>query len=257
MANEKTKTNIFRIDRQSRRHRMNVSGPVRFFIVIVAVIFLMSIFFRVEVISVEGNRHYTDSEIINAVDIEEGDNLFFFDRFAAVGRAFSKLPYIDQLTISRSLPNRVTITVEESEALACIVVGDEYWTLDENCKILGKATEEELEDLIMITGIDPGTLMIGEKLVTKDGDEELVAFLARVLFNIEERGLKNGVTYVSFDNPKNVKFDYLDNFTVVFGGSDNIDYRFGMLMSAFSQLTLNDVGVVDVSSITGVHFTPG
>ena len=60
MANEKTKTSIFRIDRQSRRHRMNVSGPVRFFIVIVAVIFLMSIFFRVEVISVEGNRHYTE-----------------------------------------------------------------------------------------------------------------------------------------------------------------------------------------------------
>ena len=74
MANEKTKTNIFRIDRQSRRHRMNVSGPVRFFIVIVAVIFLMSIFFRVEVISVEGNRHYTDSETINAVAIDAGQN---------------------------------------------------------------------------------------------------------------------------------------------------------------------------------------
>ena len=46
------------------------SGPMMFFLVIVAVIFVMSVFFRVSDIQVEGNTHYTDEEIIRAIDIE-------------------------------------------------------------------------------------------------------------------------------------------------------------------------------------------
>ena len=65
------------------------SGPMMFFLVIVAVIFVMSVFFRVSDIQVEGNTHYTDEEIIRAIDIEEGDNLFFFDRFAILINRFS------------------------------------------------------------------------------------------------------------------------------------------------------------------------
>ena len=57
------------------------SGPLMFFIIIVSVVFVLSVFLRVSDIRVEGNSHYTDEEIIRAIDIEEGDNLFFFDRF--------------------------------------------------------------------------------------------------------------------------------------------------------------------------------
>lgn len=119
------------------------SGPMMFFLVIVAVIFVMSVFFRVSDIQVEGNTHYTDEEIIRAIDIEEGDNLFFFDRFAALSRVFAKLPYVEEVSVERKLPNKVTITVKESQALAYIVLGDEDWTIDHSCKVLGKATEDE------------------------------------------------------------------------------------------------------------------
>ena len=87
------------------------SGPLMFVVVIVAAIFVMSVFFRVSDIQVRGNVHYTDEEIIRAIDIEEGDNLFFFDRFAAIGRVFSKLPYIEQVSVERNLPNKVVVTV--------------------------------------------------------------------------------------------------------------------------------------------------
>ena len=73
--------------------RTGLSGPVTFAILVVAIIFVLSIFLRVSEIYVEGNEHYTDEEIIRAIDIEEGDNLFFFDRFGAISRVFAKLPY--------------------------------------------------------------------------------------------------------------------------------------------------------------------
>ena len=105
------------------RRRRGFSRPLIFVVVVVAAIFVLSLFFRVEDIRVEGNTHYTDEEIIRAIDIEEGDNLFFFDRFAAISRVFSKLPYIEEVTLKRALPNRITITVEESTAMAYLILG--------------------------------------------------------------------------------------------------------------------------------------
>lgn len=135
------------------RRRSSISAPLMFVIVEVALIFVMSVFFRVSDIEVTGNSHYTDSEIIQAIDIEEGDNLFFFDRFAALSRVFAKLPYIEEVSVERKLPNKVIIEVTESSALAYLSLGDEDWTIDHNGKVLGKATEDEIGDLIAIRGI--------------------------------------------------------------------------------------------------------
>ena len=232
------------------------SGPIMFFLVIVAVIFVMSVFFRVSDIQVVGNSHYTDEEIIRAIDIEEGDNLFFFDRFAALSRVFAKLPYIDEVTVERSLPNRVIITVTESEALAFIVLGEENWTIDHNCKILGKANDDELQGLIPIEGISPGTLMIGETLETADQNTEIVDYIAQVLDQFEARGLYNEVGRVDFSDPRHVEFTYQDKYTVRIGDSSRVEYKFGMLVSALSQLLEGDVGIINVEDGNTVRFSP-
>ena len=109
----------------SRRRKTGVSALLTFLVVIMAVIFVMSVFFRVTDIQVEGNEHYTDEEIIKAVVIEKGDNLFFFDRIAATSRVFAKLPYIEEVSVERQLPNKVIISVQECKALAYLQVGDE------------------------------------------------------------------------------------------------------------------------------------
>lgn len=239
-----------------RELTQSVSGPIMFFLVIVAVIFVMSVFFRVSDIQVRGNSHYTDEEIIRAIDIEEGDNLFFFDRFAALSRVFAKLPYIDEVTVERSLPNRVIITVTESQALAYIVLGEENWTIDHNCKVLGKANDDELRGLIPILGISPGTLMIGETLETADGDEQIVDFIAAVLEQLEGRGLYTRVGRVDFSDPEQVEFTLGDKYTVRIGNSSAIDYKFGMLISVLSQLLEGDVGIINVSDGNTAHFSP-
>ena len=222
----------------------SVSGPIMFFLVIVSVIFVMSVFFRVSDIQVRGNTHYTDEEIIRAIDIEEGDNLFFFDRFAALSRVFAKLPYIDEVSVERSLPNRVIITVSESQALAYIVLGEENWTIDHNCKVLGKAN------------ISPGTLMIGEPLQTADGDERIVNFIAEVLDQLEGRGLYTRVGRVDFSDVNNVEFTLDNKYVVRIGNGNNVEYKFGMLISVLSQLLEGDVGIINVSDGNTAHFSP-
>ena len=181
--------------------KRSVSGAIlTFAIVVIATVFLMSVFLRISDISVVGNEHYTDEEIIKAIDIEQGDNLFFFDRFAAISRVFAKLPYVEEVSVSRQLPDKVVITVQECKALAYIAVGDENWTIDHSCKVLGKATDNELGDLIRVEGIDPGTLLIGEKLTTADGDDTAVTFLSDVLYQVQNRDLTGHIKNMDFSD---------------------------------------------------------
>lgn len=238
---------------RGRRHS-TISPPLMFVIVIVAIIFVMSVFFRVSDIEVVGNAHYSDTEIIRAIDIEEGDNLFFFDRFAAISRVFAKLPYIEEVTVVRKLPSKVTIEVTESTALAYIALGDEMWTMDHNCKVLGKATQEEVSTLVQIEGIDPGTLLIGEQLTTSSGDEQIIEQLAEILYQVQERGLTNKTTLIEFISSSDVELSYGGRFTVKLGDGTDIEHKFGMLVSVLGKLGTGDVGLIDLSSGNKAHF---
>ncbi len=238
------------------RKRGGLNAILGFLVIVVAVIFVMSVFFRVSDIRVEGNEHYTDQEIINASGIEEGDNLFFFDKFSALSRAYTKLPYLEEVTVDRRLPNRVTINVVECKAMAYLSVGDEQWTIDHNCKVLGKAVETELGDLIPIYGIEPGTLMIGEKLERADDNEEMVDYLAFLLLELQERGIAAETRRIDFTDPYRVSFALGEKYNVIVGGPMKLDHKFAMLFSVLNQLKEGDAGTIDVSDGSTAHFIP-
>ena len=238
------------------RRRRGFSRPLIFVVVIVAAIFLLSIFFRVEEIRVEGNTHYTDEEIIRAIDIEEGDNLFFFDRFAAISRVFSKLPYIEEVSLKRALPNRITISVTESTALAYLILGDEEWTMDHHCKILGKAAEGETDQLVAIVNFNPGTLFIGERLTTADGEEAPVEYLQEILFQLEGRGLTQNIDRIDFENMNSPEIVYNGRFTIVMGGYAQVADKFAMLSGVLETLKEGDMGIVDLSDARTARFSP-
>ena len=239
------------------KRRRGFSRPLTFIVVIVTAIFVMSLFFRVEEIEVEGNTHYTDEEIIRAIEIEEGDNLFFFDRFAAVGRVFAKLPYVEEVSVKRALPNHVTISVRESTALAYLILGEEQWTMDHNCKILGKATEEETATLLPIQNFDPGTLFIGERLESGDeDDEESVPYLAEILQELEGRGMIADAMRLNFEDIRNPELSYGGKYTVLLGPYVAVDQKFSMLQGVLETLKEGDTGIIDLSDGRTAHFSP-
>ncbi len=240
-----------------KSRKRTVSGAIlTFAVVVIAIVFLMSVFLRISDISVEGNEHYTDDEIIKAIDIEQGDNLFFFDRFAAISRVFAKLPYVEEVAVTRQLPNKVVVTVQECKALAYIAVGDENWTIDRSCKVLGKATDSELESLIRIEGLNPGTLLIGERLTSADGDEDIIVFISDVLHQIQARGMSGRILSLDFSDPLGASMQYGTRFTVIIGGKSQVNHKFAMLESVLEQLKDGDSGIINVSDGSAAHFVP-
>ena len=71
---------------------------------------------------------------------------------------------MDKAKVTRALPNRVTITIQESSAMAYVQADDGYWVVDQNCKLLKSVTESELTGLARVDGITPVESKVGEVL---------------------------------------------------------------------------------------------
>ncbi len=238
-----------------RKKRSVLFAPISFLIICAALVFGMSVFFRVSGIEVEGNSIYTKEEIIEASGIEEGDNLFFINRFTAISRIFSKLPYVETAVINRSLPNKLVIIVNESRAIAWVSAEDGAWAIDRNCKLLSKVTADEQRRLIRIDGLTPIAPEAGQIIAPGEAESPKIGYLSAILTQIDTLNLRDRITYIDISGISNPLFDYLRRFTVKLGANENVEYKFQCLLSAVDALSEGDRGTLDLSIDKRAHLT--
>lgn len=238
-----------------RKKRSALYAPLSFIIICAALVFGLSVFFRVSGIEVRGNSLYTSEEIIEAAGIQEGDNLFFINRFTAYSRIYSRLPYVENAYISRSLPNKVVIEVTESQAIAYVTAEDGCWAIDRSCKLLSRADEESIRDLIRIDGLTPIAPAEGEIIAPGESETPKVDYLAQILGQIYALDLRGSVTCIDMSNVASPSFDYLGRFTVKLGAEDDTAYKFQVLISAVDSLAEGDSGTIDLSIDKRAHFS--
>lgn len=253
-ANDKMK----KIAGSRERFTKNVSlrKPTSFFLVIVAIIFLMSISFKISKVEVSGNKIYSEDEIISASGIYSGDSLFFINRIAAGSRVVVKLPYVDAVAITRTLPNKVTIVVQESQAIGYTEISGEYWTISQSAKYLAKIDAAAAQSLARIGGLTLENPVVGEELKAKEGDEAKLSYLKDIMYQIQTRALVADISSIDVGNEANPEISYQNRFTVQLGENDNTEFKFGKMLSAISQLGADDAGIMDLSEGDKVYFNP-
>ena len=240
---------------RKKKKRNVFYAPLAFIVVCAALVFGLSVFFRVSGIEVQGNSLYTAEEIVEASGIEEGDNLFFINRFSAVSRIHSKLPYVEKAVIDRSLPNKLVIVVSESKAIAYLSAEDGIWAIDRSCKLLGKVSGEELNGLIRIEGLTAIAPEAGQIVAPGESESPKVKYLASILTQMESLGMRGSVSYIDINGIVNPFFDYLGRFTVKLGTDEDLEYKFQLLLSAVDALTEGDRGTLDLSIDKRAHLT--
>lgn len=243
---------------ENDRPRINLSfkKPATFFLIIASIILIMSVFFKIGKIDVQGNSVYTDKEIIDASGIQTGDNLFFMNRIAAGSRVVVKLPYVDAVTITRGLPNRVSIIVEESSAVGYVAVKDELWTVNRTGKFLGTVSRDDAVYMARITGITVTSAAVGESIVPAENEQEKFEYLVDILDQIQGRGLTSKINSIDISDVDNPSIDFDNRYTIRLGENDNTEYKFGKFIAAMEQLSANDAGTLDVSEGNTVEFNP-
>lgn len=253
-------TNDYFSKKQKLQERVKKRGdlkkPGTFFLIIAAIIFLMSISFKISKIEVSGNALYSDKEVISASGIQKGDNLFFINRIAAGSRVVVKLPYVDSVAITRTLPNRVTIVVQESNAIGYVVAGEEYWTISQSGKFLDKINADDTKDIARISGLTVKNPAAGEIISPAEGEEGKFEYLLDIMYQIQTRGMVGDISSIDVGNEANPEIGYQNRFSVKFGEMDNTEYKFGKMLSAIEQLGADDAGSMDLSDGDKVFFNP-
>lgn len=241
--------------RKKKKKTSALFAPLSFLIICVALVFGMSVFFRVSSIGVEGNAIYSPEEVIEASGIEKGDNLFFINQFSAISRIYSKLPYVEKAAIDRHLPNKLTIVVMESRAVAWVAAEDGNWAIDRSCKLLGKVEAAEQQSLIRIDGLTPIAPEAGKYIAPGEEETPKVNYLAAILQQVDTLDLRGDISYIDISGITNPSFDYLGRFVVKLGSNENLEYKFQCLLSAVEALNEGDRGTLDLSIDKRAHLT--
>lgn len=131
-----------------------VSSPLGFYWL------LTSPRFAISGVEVRGRGWLSDAEARALAGIEPGENLFRLDT-EAVARRLERLPRIRSAQVIRSLPNRVTVLIEERQPFTLAVLAGRLYWLDEEGVVLGPEPLAVAPGLPVITGLGRETPVDG------------------------------------------------------------------------------------------------
>lgn len=213
----------------------------------------VAIFFKIRRIEVVGNRRYTFDQICSSAEIEIGDNLIFINKFEKISNIFSRLPYVDEIKMSRRLPDTLLIEVKECVAVAAFGDGSSYWLISEDGKVLEQLRQLPKEHLILVEGSSLKSPQPGEKArIVGDEEDGEMRFSAMVdaLEAIIASGIAGDVDELSIEKVYNVELRYQGRFRVRLGMPEHLAYKIDCLKEIVDgYLGPGDRGIIDLSEL--------
>ena len=233
--------------------------------VVVAVFLGLSVFFRVDTITVAGADKYTPWMIRQASGVETGDGLLSISEARVASRIISGLPYIDEVKVSRKLPGTVEIQVTELQVTYSIEDENGGWWLISSSgraieavsleKALGYTRVEGLairtptagEQVQALPGkiIDPGEGTAVEMDQT-DADQQLAALVA-IMTGLERSRIIGEITVIDVTTITDLRLEYPQLLTVRLGDDKQLEYKISYLAAAVEKLEANQSGELDLT----------
>lgn len=223
-------------------------------VVCCAIFFAMTIFFKIQKITVTGDNPYSDEDVIAASGVQIGENTFFLNKFAAIAKIYQECPYIDTTVMRRHLPSELEIAVTRCVGIAQIEYGGFPYIIDKNGKILGQKTADDTNRYINVLGCEPNTMEIGKYIDFLQKEKEKT--LLNVLLMAQKYGIIEQIENVNIEKLYNLTFEYTDRFTVQLGSAEKMEDKFKLLLAVESELASAERGTIDISDTENIRFRP-
>ena len=206
--------------RGRRRNRGRFGGLYKLLsilLIFAAILAGCVVFFRVGTVLVEGQSRYSGEEIVAASGVTEGENLLLLNKNQISWNIYTSLPYVDQVSMSRKLPDTLVIHVTESTPAAWVASGGRRWLLDSSCKVLEAGGETLTEGVAQVLGLTPVPPTVGAKLAVEPEQQAKRERLEAFLKAIRDRQMTGSLTsFIDLTSENEIRFGYGDNLTVVF-----------------------------------------
>lgn len=187
---------------------------------------------------IQGDTKYDLNEIINAAGIRTGDRLYGISKRKVEKRLLEKCPYIENVKIKRKFPNTVCFVIQERGSGWYLQVGEDFYALDYDLKILAETFDEQLlkdRGLTKLILPEPESSLVGQYPEFGKGDERLVSETLKIIDTIRTDDIKDRLTYLDLSNRFEIKMVIDGTYSVNFGDMDDADKKFEMLLKTISD----------------------
>lgn len=244
--------------RSKRRGRHRRRGRFGFLYVVLsaaailaAIVLGSAVFFRVETVQVTGQSRYTAEQIIDAAEVEQGDNLFALDRVRASKQILTRLPYVDSVSITRRLPDGLDIAVTECSGAAVIEGEGAWWILNAGGKYLERTDAAGAAGFPPVAGLTPVAPMVGAKLGVPEEQALKLESLTALMKAIDRYSMTAQVSSYDLTAANVVLVGYAGRFTLKMpmSGAD-YDYLMNAVDRAVREKLDGTVsGIMDLSRL--------
>ena len=185
-------------------------------------------FMPVKHFKIEGDTHYDISEIISASGIRSGDKLYRIDEDEAAAKLVKGCPYIKTVDIKQKFPNTVCFVVQEQEPGWYVQVGNDFYGLDYDMKVL---LETYVEDDFIDRGLTRLVLpeleevIVGELPRFASGDEQLMEETLKIIDAFRTHKMKARLTGLDISNRFEIKLEIDNSYEVYFGDMVGFDTK--------------------------------
>lgn len=219
----------------------------------------LSIFFKVEQVTVSGNSKYTEWSVYEASGIREGDSLLFFGEAAASSKIIDALPYVKSVRFEIELPGTVHIIIEEAPVAYSVQAEDgTWWLMTAQGRLTEQVNAAAAEDCAKVEGFTLRDPVAGQSAVAVEtgegsvtGADRLAAAL-EILAQMEANELFDKVTSVNVSKLQSLEFWYGAQYQVKLGDISHMREKLAAVRGAIEMASEYQTGILDASSVTGI-----
>lgn len=232
--------------------------------VVLALVLGLSIFFKVETITVSGMEKYSAWDVREASGIEDGENLLTLSKTKISGSIIANLPYVASVQVGIKLPNTVNLHITEIEMVYAIQAKDEtWWLVNADGRVIESISTSAAEDYTRILGILVEPPQIGDAAVAvePEAEEETMEFtvpdvaLGRdyldaaktIMKYLEGNGIIGQIATIDVSDLGNIELWYGKRFQILLGDASGLDYKISAVKQAIDQTSDYQTGILDAS----------
>ena len=238
------------------RNRRILFGIVA--VVVVAAVFAvlsLTVLFNVSEVKVaKAGKHYQPEQIIEAADVDVGDNMVATNWDRVKEKVEQKLPYVLSLEIKKTVSGKITFSVVDDTATLVFKTSKGYALADANCKVLEIVKEKPKNNgLTLLTVKNRINADPGETISFADDGESILYDTIRTA--IKNSGI-GSITGIDISDPENIYLEYQNRYRLYLGNSEDIEYKLREAKKIIAEEDENDpnqIGEINLSILKKVY----
>lgn len=233
--------NTLKVRKEKKRVKKAILSIILIAAILVLILFKAPIF-NIKNLEIQGNKSVDKNKIIK-LDTVLNKNIFYLD-LKSIKETILLNPYIKEVEIEKSYPNKIIVAVEERKPSFFVKDGEGFLVLNEELRIMERLSSIDGLDVTEISGLNIDNKDIGS-IITKESKKQKVA---NSLAELLKQNTSN-VKFKSFDITKTQELKLtVGDIIISIGNDENLKNKLNYAINIITDQNLNGKkGYIDVS----------